>query len=383
MAKWYDKNGNLMEDDTLEIEVTKPPRNRIDVTDTRMPVVEGMTIDMTRAQRGGPGGYPMGQFNLYEQLSPRPIGSIPGGERIVVTDRGMDLITGADRRLQGDYGGIRIADGESAGTDQTGNRIKIINNHEGFAPILSQDGRIALSPKAVSELGKRQLEDEQAARAIEGRPGVGYNAAANRIDLKSVLQKQADQGFVAPGTDARNREIMRGTEARNANIVLDRSRPRGVETRINTRDQIMAQAEAAQMTPQVMTADGVMAGYDPITKRIVSDASGAQALAAAKTKDNSIAGMSDDELNNRLIALKARKIGELDSIEKFRVEDMVRKGDVAGAEALKQQLQKSKWSPEMQQFEDDYLAEYNRRKGITAKPAGGGAAGKGAQWKKK
>ena len=112
-----------------------------------------------------------------------------------------------------------------------------------------------------------------------------------------------------------------------------------------------------------MTQDGVATGWDPISQKIVTDSSGARAMAVGRVKDDTLTGMSDDDLNNRLIALKARKIGELDSIEKMQVDGLVRSGKVKEAAALKQQLQKSKWSPEMQQFEDDYLSEYNRRRG--------------------
>jgi hypothetical protein len=154
-------------------------------------------------------------------------------------------------------------------------------------------------------------------------------------------------------------------------------------TRRNTADQIMTQADASRMTPQVMTQDGVMAGWDPISQKIVTDSSGAKAMAAGRVKDDTITGMSDDDLNNRLISLKARQIGELDDMDKLRVDGLLRSGDKEGAARLKEQLQKSKWSPDMQPFLDQYQAEWERR---TGKKAGAGqqaapsAGGKGGKW---
>jgi hypothetical protein len=199
----------------------------------------------------------------------------------------------ADRRLmEGGYGGVMVRDGIMTGTDAEGNRVQNVMTPEGFAPIRSNDQRIAMSPEALGIMGNRQLQEEYAVDGIaidDGtpRPGImdrSFAATQNRMSVRKQLQAQADQGFVAPGTDARNREIMRSTEERQAGRMLDRSRPRDLMARRNTADQIMTQADASLMTPQVQTQDGVMAGWDPINRKIVSDSSGAKALAASRSK---------------------------------------------------------------------------------------------------
>ena len=358
------------DDRFIDVTGTDEPYNRIEVTETRPPVVEGMTIDMTRAQHAGPVADPMSQFNPYEQQSPRRIGTMPGGERSVVTDRGAPIITGADRRLQGDYGGIRILDGESVGTDKMGNRIKIDNNPEGFAPIVSQDGRLSLSPRAIDALGQRQIQDEGAAQAmLDKNPGnVGMAGMNNRILLRSVLQKQADQGFVRPGTDQANRITMDQTTARADQKWLNRGRPRDVMDRVNTSDKIMAGADASRMTPQIMTQDGVMAGWDPQRQTIVSDSSGAQAMAASKTKDKTLGDMTRDELLQRKTAMLARQLGELDTEETRIYQGYISQNKTKEAEDYKAAVQRTKWHPEMKKSLDEYDAEINRRDGVTAKP---------------
>jgi hypothetical protein len=150
-----------------------------------------------------------------------------------------------------------------------------------------------------------QLQEEQAVYGIaidDGtpRPGImdrSFAATQNRMSVRKQLQAQADSGSAygfAPGTDARNRETMRGTEERQADLMLKRSRPRDLMQRRNTADQIMTQADASLMMPQVQTQDGVMAGWDPINQRIVSDASGAKALAASQRKSTP---MTYDEMD--------------------------------------------------------------------------------------
>lgn len=371
-----DKDGKL-----IDVTGTEQPYNRIDVTATRPPVVEGLTVDMTRAQRGGPVADPMAQFNSYEQQSPRRIGSMPGGERSVVTNQGAPIITGADRRLQEDYGGIRILDGEAAGTDPMGNRIKIDNNPEGFAPIVSQDGRLSLSPGAIDALGQRQMQDEQAAKAMREGAAVAPSIGMQRIDLRSVLQKQADQGFVRPGTDARNFEAMDATLARGDETWLKRNRPAKMIERGNTRDQIMAQALGAQNTPQVMTQDGVMAGYDPITKKIVSDSSGAQAMAASKIKDISLDSETDKTIMDETAKLEMRKSGKLTGDYALVYAGMA-KTDPKMAEEFKNGIIGT-WSDKDEQQLSRY-SEHGIKRGLYKPPSSAptGSA-KGAQWKKK
>lgn len=350
------ENGN----DVIDVTETDRPYNRIDVTETRPPVVEGTIIDMTRATRA-PSNDTLGQFNLYEAKSPRRLHTMPGGERVGFTPTGARNIQAADRRLQGNFGGVRIMDGQYVGTQADGSRVVVDNSPEGFAPIMTQDNRLALSPEAVAQLGRTQLAEELAARAMDARSLQNEG----RIDVvRRDMQRVADMGFVPRGTDAIRQQQMRGTLQRGQQDWLERNRPRDMMQRLNTRDQIMAQAEASQMTPQIMVADGVMAGYDPISKKIVTDASGARAIAASKVKDDTIQGMSDDDLNNRLIQLKARQIGELDQMEQFMVQAKMKDGKpTKESEALKQQLQKSKWNPDMQPFLDQYQAEWNRRNG--------------------
>lgn len=368
----FGRNNKLM-----DVTGTDDTYNTIMVMDTR-PVVEGSTID--RSLMGPDSANPQGQFRGYEAMDPRPIGSMPGGERSVVTRAGAGIMEAADRRLMGDYGGVRVNDGQFAGTDAQGRRSVMTAMPEGFAPIMTNDNRLALSPEAAGALGQRQIMEDQAA----SRGPVSVQQMGQRLSVRKQLQAQADQG-VAPGTDALNREQMRGT-MRDANVDwLERNRPKDLMKRINTQNQIMTQTEASLMTPQVMTQDGVMAGWDPIRKKIVSDASGAEAIAqgriqeaqiqaSGRGKDQSVQGMSDDDLNNRLVQLRARQIGELDDIEKLRVESLMKQGKPQEAAALKDQLQKSKWSPEMQPYFDQYQSEWNRRNGV--KPGAAAAQGK-------
>jgi hypothetical protein len=206
--------------------------------------------------------------------------------------------------MEGGYGGVMVRDGIMTGTDADGNRVNNVMTPEGFAPVKSNDQRIAMSPEAVGIMGNRQLQEEQAVDGIaidDGtpRPGImdrSFAATQNRMSVRKQLQAQADSGAAygfAPGTDARNRETMRGTEARQASQMLERSRPRDLMQRRNTADQIMTQADASLMTPQIQVQDGVMAGWEPVQRdqngklkpgRIVSDASGAKALAASQRK---------------------------------------------------------------------------------------------------
>lgn len=291
----YDNGSGLMDEDPSK------PWNTIIVEADRVPVVEGMTID--RSLMGPSAANPMGQFRPYETMSPRPVGVAPGGERTVVmspgadrfmtpgvSDRykvadGADRLLAADRRLMGDgYGGVMVRDGAMPGTDAQGKRVTTVMMPEDFAPIRTNDQRIAMSPEAVGAIGNRQIMEDQAVT----RDPFTFQQKQQRLSLRKELQAQADQGFLPPGTDARNREIMRGTEERQADIMLKRSRPRDLMTRRNTADQIMTQADATLMTPQVQTQDGVMAGWDPIKRQIVSDPSGAQATAQGKITEAQI-----------------------------------------------------------------------------------------------
>jgi hypothetical protein len=244
-------------------------------------MVEGLTIDRTMM---GPNSVnPMGQFRPYAEFSTRPAS---GGERRVVTDPGAGRLLAADRRLmEGGYGGVMVRDGIITGTDEQGERVQNVMTPEGMAPVRTNDQRLAMSPEAVGIMGNRQLQEEAALQ----RGPFSTQAMGNRMSVRKELQARADQGFVAPGTDARNRETMRSTEERQADLMLKRSRPRDLMARRNTADQIMTQADASLMTPQVQTQDGVMAGWDPIKRQIVSDPSGAQATAQGKITEAQIA----------------------------------------------------------------------------------------------
>lgn len=344
--------------------------NLIDVTAERPPVVEGLMIDTPRNRM--PAIDPAGQFNEYQANSPRRIGTMPGGERVGFTGAGARNIMAADRRLQGDFGGVQINDGEYAVTGADGARAVRSNMPEGFAPIMSRDSRLALSPEAIAGLGRTQLEEEIAAQAMQ-RTG-GQQGVINTV--RGDMQRVADMGFVPEGTDLMRKRQMRGTLIDAREDWQDNNRPRDLMTRRNTADQIMTQADASLRTPQVMTQDGVATGWDPRQQKIVTDSSGARAMAVGRVKDDTITGISDDDLNNRLIALKARQIGELDDMDKLRVDGLLRSGDKAGAAKLKEQLQKSKWSPDMQPYYDQYQAEWERRNGKKAPAAGG----KGGKW---
>lgn len=364
----FDRNNRLMD-------VTGPDGedNTIVVTGRR-PIMEAMTID--NGLMDGPASE-SGQFRAYEAWNPRQVGSMPGGERTVVAgSRGKWLMRGADQRLMDTgFGGMQVNDGQFRATNQQGQREDVSLMGEGYAPIMSKDGRIAMSPQAVGAMGARQLMEEQSTM----RGPVSVDQMGRRLSVRKQLQAQADQGFVRPGTDARNLEAMDATIARGDEVWLKRNRPRGMMERGNTQAQIMDQAQASLMTPQVSTQDGVMAGWDPIKKQIVSDASGAEAIAQgriqeAKIKaeaarpDKSIADMTEDELRQRRTALNARKLGELSEQDGWVISDLIKRGKTKEAEQTKQILMKSKWHPSMQEDLDAYDQEINKRKGITTTP---------------
>lgn len=367
----FDRNNRLMD-------ITGPDGedNTILVT-ARRPIMQGVTID--RGIMDTPSE--TGQFREYEAWQPRPVGSMPGGERTVVAgSRGKWLMRGADQRLMDTgFGGMQVNDGKFRATDSDGNRQDVsLMEKEGYSPIMSRDGRLALSPQAVGAMGERQLIEEQS--LMRGPVSVGQ--MGQRLSVRKQLQAQADQGFVKPGTDARNLEAMDATIARGDETWLRRNRPRAMMERGNTASQIMTQADASLMTPQVMTQDGVMAGWDPISKKIVSDASGAQAIAGARieeakiqaagrTKDVSLQGEDDktlmDEYSKRLL----RKSGKLPADEALFYNNLM-KTDPKRAEGYKRALV-GEWGPEDDQINEQYQSELIRRGKLTKAPAAGQA----------
>ena len=288
----FDRNNRLMD-------VTGPDGedNTIVVTGRR-PIMEAMTIDQGLMTRPDPvfTGQLMngpvsetGQFRANEAWNPRQVGSMPGGERRAATRFGAYRLMDADQRLMdGGYGGIQINDGEFEATDAGRNRSVRTLMPEGYAPIMSRDGRLTMSPQAVGALGARQLMEGGQRDPMMG-PAIGARELGNRLSVRKQLQAQADQGFVKPGTDATNRAQMRGTLMDANADWLERNKPRLMMERNNTASQIMAGAEASQVTPQIMTQDGVMAGYDPKRREIVSDASGAKAIAQGRIQEAQIA----------------------------------------------------------------------------------------------
>lgn len=367
-----DVSGRLIIDVTKEPRVMDgPPAGMAIAGEGPRPIVEGATIDM--AMMGPESMNPGGQYRSYEAYSPRPVGVSPGGERTVVTSQGANILEGADRRLtQGGYGGVMVRDGVMTGT-QGGNRESVVMQPEGFAPIRTNDQRIAMSPEALGALGNRQIMEEQAALP---------RSSPVPLSLRKELQAQADRGFLPAGTDARNREIMRGTEARNNQLMLERSRPRDMMDRINQRDRVMSGAEASLMTPQVQTQDGVMAGWDPVQRKIVSDSSGAKAIAAAKVPDKTLGGEDDKTILEQVGKLNQRKNGKLDENQAI-IYSQYMKTNPAQAEQYKRSIV-GVWTPEDEQILNQYLDEGTRRGVITRQQQGGGGAGAGAKrglWK--
>jgi hypothetical protein len=326
-----DENGNLI------IDVTKTARPemagpRIDVTREPPPIIDALTIDAAHNTRPDPvfigqNFNPLpsetGQFRKYTQVSSRAPGDFT--ERTVSSAAGAPRIQAADRSLmRRGAGGLRIVDP--------------IMPEDGFgmrreAAGVSGDGRIVLSPEAIGELGKRQIMEEQAAQALQGPL-----PKQNLIDVtRRDMQRVADMGFVPRGTDAMRQQQMRGTLQRGQQDWLERNRPKDMMQRLNTSDQIMAQAEGAQMTPQVVVADGVMAGYEPISKRIVSDSSGARAIAASKIPDKSLDAEDDKTLIDTYSKMQQRKAGKLGETE-ARWYSMLLKEDPKEAEQYKRTI---------------------------------------------
>jgi hypothetical protein len=273
----------------------------------------------------------------------------------------------ADRRLmEGGYGGVMVRDGIITGTDEQGERVQNVMTPEGMAPVRTNDQRLAMSPEAVGIMGNRQLQEEAALQ----RGPFSTQAMGNRMSVRKELQARADQGFVAPGTDARNRETMRSTEERQADLMLKRSRPRDLMARRNTADQIMTQADASLMTPQIQVQDGVMAGWDPINKRIVSDASGAQAMAEARAPripDKSLAGEDDRTILDQISKMTQRKNGKLDENQAIIYSGLM-KSDPKQAAEYKQAIVGT-WTPEDDQIYQKYI-EHGVGRGLisTQKP---------------
>lgn len=348
MAKRYGEV-EMDEDGRLIIDVTKMARPemagpRIDVTREPEPIVDALTIDASRP----------GEFRNYTQGSARAPGDFT--ERTVANKRGAPRIQAADRSLmERGAGGLRIVDPIMT-QDGFGMR--------GQAAGVSGDGTIVLSPDAIGELGKRQMLEEDAAIAMRAK-----QADQNIIDVtrRVGLQAKADQGFLPRDIDVTRKAQMRETLRQGQQDWLERNKPRMMMERLNTRDQIMAQAEGSQRTPQVMTQDGVMAGWDPINRKIVSDASGARAMAASRTKDLSLQSMTDDEINQRKLSYEKLMIGDMTEMEKNVYSDHMRKGELDKAKALQDGLIRAKWSPVMQESYQDYQDEYDRRKGKSPK----------------
>jgi hypothetical protein len=121
------------------------------------------------------------------------------------------------------------------------------------------------------------------------------------------------------------------------------------------------------MTPQVMTQDGVMAGWDPVGQKIVSDSSGARAMAAARVPDKSLQGENDktlmDEYSKRLL----RKSGKLPADEAL-IYNALMKTDPKRAEGYKTALIGA-WGEEDDQINEQYRMELIRRGKLTDAPA--------------
>ena len=335
-----DENGRLI------IDVTKAPRPemagpRIDVTRMPEPVVDALIIDASRP----------GQPREYTRPFSR--GIIPD-ERVVATPTGSNRIQAADRWLMSrGAGGLRIVD---PGMPEGGFGMR------DRAAGVSGDGRIVLSPEAIGELGKRQIMEEQAAQALERtmiNPAAPFMASA---------QKQADQGFLPREIDVTRKAQMRRTLQRGQQDWLERNRPRDMMQRLNTRDQIMAQAEASQMTPQIMVADGVMAGYDPISKKIVTDASGARAIAASRTPDKSLDGEDDKTLIDTYSKMQQRKAGKLGETE-ARWYSMLLKQDPKEAEQYKRTII-GEWTDNDEQLFGQVTSRLSGRGLLNKAPAG-------------
>lgn len=356
----FDENGRLVIDVTKMARPEEPAQlgPRIDVTQRPEPAVDGLMIR---------GGRP-GEFRDYRAQDSRRAGGF--GERVVATRRGADNIVLADESMrERGMGGINIIQP----TTPEGSFGRIPD-----AAGVSGDGNVVLSQRAIDALGTRVQEDRR-------NPMIRINRDS---PMMVEAQRKADTGGFRKGIDAENRGVMDRTTARNEQIMLQRSRPRDMMTRQNQENQIMAGADAARMTPQVMTADGVATGWDPVKQRIVTDLTGAQALGASRVKDNSLQGMTDDEVIQRKIALEARMIGDMNDMERLAYTDHIAKGRLDKAKALQDSLIRTKWSPAMQASYDDYNNEYNRRRGnapakATVSPApaagGGAAAAKGTK----
>lgn len=337
-----DENGNLI------IDVTKTARPemagpRIDVTRMPEPAVDALIIDASRP----------GQPREYTRPFSR---GIIFDERVVATPTGSNRIQAADRSLMSrGAGGLRIVD---PGMPEGGFGMR------DRAAGVSGDGRIVLSPEAIGELGKRQIMEEQAALALQGPL-----PKQNLIDVtRRDMQRVADMGFVPRGTDPARQGQMRGTLQRGQQDWLERNRPRDMMQRLNTSDQIMAQAEASQMTPQIMVADGVMAGYDPISKKIVTDASGARAIAASRTPDKSLDGEDDKTLIDTYSKMQQRKAGKLGETE-ARWYSMLLKQDPKEAEQYKRTII-GEWTDNDEQLFGQVTSRLSGRGLLNKAPAG-------------
>jgi hypothetical protein len=346
MANRYD-DFEMDENGKLIIGVSKPgAQPLIDVTGGQRPVVDALTIDASRP----------GEFRNYTQETPRMPGGF--GERVRIAPVATDNIMGADRSLmQRGAGGLRIVD---QGMPEGGFGMRR------EAAGVSGDGRIVLSPEAIAGLGRTQLEEEQAAQAMQR---TRINPAAPII---AKAQAQADQGFLPAGTDVMRKQQMRRTLIDARGDWQDNNRPRDIMTRRNTADQIMTQADASRMTPQVMTQDGVATGWDPISQKIVTDSSGARAMGASRTKDTSLDAEDDKTIADEVAKLNLRKNGKLTEQQAFWYGNMM-KTDPKQAEEYKASLI-GKWSDEDEQIFSRYKEQATKR-GIIRQAAPAAASG--------
>jgi hypothetical protein len=147
----------------------------------------------------------------------------------------------------------------------------------------------------------------------------------------------------------------------------------------------MTQADASLMTPQIQVQDGVMAGWDPINRKIVSDSSGAQAMADARAPripDKSLEGEDDKTILEQISKMTQRKNGKLDENQAIIYSGLM-KSDPKQAAEYKQAIVGT-WTPEDDQIYQKYI-EHGVNRGLisTQKPAqGGGAAKPGSKYEK-